>query len=71
MRGVREIAEAAKMLMEKGQRMNECRRGEQVQGKMIACEPVNNQRIISEWGLWGDGCRLLWLKAGKTAQSLK
>lgn len=71
MRGVREIEEAAKMLMEKGQRMNECRIGEQVQGKMIAWEPVNNQRIISEWGLWGDGCRPPWLKAGKTARSLK
>lgn len=46
MRGVREIEEAAKMLMEKGQRMNECRIGEQVQGKMIAWEPVNNQRLF-------------------------
>lgn len=70
MRRVRKIEEAAKMLMVKGQRMNECRR-EQVQGKMIAWEPVNNQRTVSEWGMRGDGCRPPWLKAGKTARSLK
>lgn len=50
---------------------NECRRGEQVWGKIIDWEPVNNQRIISGWGCGEEGRIAPLLKASKAVWSLK